>query len=135
MIRCPHCHQPMPIGLPEGLYLTPRERIIIDKIRHAGDYGSSAEELIDAIYRDRADGGPENASRCLWTAIDRLKKKLAPYGFQIKGRGPSGCYTLERPYDAAKDVEGCFNDAYAAVRERVAKGGKGWIPGGSNNAT
>lgn len=31
-------------------------------------------------------------------------------------------------YDAAKDVEGSFNDAYAAVRQRVVNGGKGWEP-------
>lgn len=31
-------------------------------------------------------------------------------------------------YDAAKDVEGSFNDAYAALRERVAAGGPGWEP-------
>ena len=31
-------------------------------------------------------------------------------------------------YDSAKDVEGSFNDAYAAVRERMANGGKGWEP-------
>lgn len=34
----------------------------------------------------------------------------------------------ELEYDSAKDVEGSFNDAYAAVRERVAKGGPGWEP-------
>ena len=31
-------------------------------------------------------------------------------------------------YDPAKDVEGCFNDAYAAIRDRVAAGGPGWTP-------
>jgi hypothetical protein len=31
-------------------------------------------------------------------------------------------------YDSAKDVEGCFHDAYAAVRDRVANGGPGWTP-------
>jgi N6-adenosine-specific RNA methylase IME4 len=31
-------------------------------------------------------------------------------------------------YDAAKDIEGSFNDAYAAIRERMAAGGPGWEP-------
>lgn len=35
---------------------------------------------------------------------------------------------LDLEYDAARDVEGSFNDAYAAVRDRVAKGGPGWTP-------
>lgn len=35
---------------------------------------------------------------------------------------------IDIPYDPVADVEGSFNDAYAAVRERMAKGGKGWQP-------
>jgi N6-adenosine-specific RNA methylase IME4 len=31
-------------------------------------------------------------------------------------------------YDAAADVEGSFSEAYAAIRERQAKGGPGWNP-------
>ena len=31
-------------------------------------------------------------------------------------------------YDPVKDVEGCFNDAYEAIRARVAAGGPGWTP-------
>lgn len=38
-------------------------------------------------------------------------------------------YRLVDPeYDSNKDVEGSFNDAYAAVRARVAQGGPGWEP-------
>jgi hypothetical protein len=37
------------------------------------------------------------------------------------------CWEPEE-YDAAKDVEGSFNDAYAAIRERKANGGPGWKP-------
>ena len=32
------------------------------------------------------------------------------------------------PYDAKADFAGCIDDCYAAVRERVAAGGKGWTP-------
>lgn len=31
-------------------------------------------------------------------------------------------------YDANKDIEGSFADAYKAVRERVKQGGPGWSP-------
>jgi DNA modification methylase len=31
-------------------------------------------------------------------------------------------------YDSDKDVTGSFEEAYAAVRERVANGGPGWKP-------
>ena len=32
------------------------------------------------------------------------------------------------PYDAADDFAGSINEGYAAVRERIAAGGKGWTP-------
>ena len=35
---------------------------------------------------------------------------------------------FDRPDDSAADVEGSFNDAYAAVRDRMAAGGPGWEP-------
>jgi hypothetical protein len=39
------------------------------------------------------------------------------------------CYGDEAPpYDAAADFAGSLDDCYAAVRERVAAGGKGWEP-------
>lgn len=31
-------------------------------------------------------------------------------------------------YDSADDVAKCFEAAYAAIRERVARGGPSWIP-------
>jgi hypothetical protein len=34
----------------------------------------------------------------------------------------------EPPYDAAADFAGSLDDCYRAVRERVAAGGKPWIP-------
>lgn len=39
-----------------------------------------------------------------------------------------GVEWVDGPYNADKDLAGCFNVGYAAVRERVAAGGKGWRP-------
>jgi hypothetical protein len=33
---------------------------------------------------------------------------------------------LSPAYDIKKNLAGCFNDGYAAIRERVANGGPGW---------
>lgn len=35
---------------------------------------------------------------------------------------------MNEDYDAEKDVAGCFEEAYCAIRERVRNGGPGWEP-------
>ncbi len=37
-------------------------------------------------------------------------------------------YRIAPEYDATKDIEGSFSDAYAAIRERKEAGGPGWEP-------
>jgi hypothetical protein len=34
----------------------------------------------------------------------------------------------DEPYDAADDFSRSIDDCYAAIRDRVAAGGKGWKP-------
>lgn len=31
-------------------------------------------------------------------------------------------------YDPMKDLAGCFDECYRAIRERMAAGGPGWVP-------
>jgi hypothetical protein len=38
------------------------------------------------------------------------------------------CNEHRDDYDAHKDVQGSFKEAYAAIRERMRKGGPGWSP-------
>ena len=39
---------------------------------------ASTVQLVDALYGDRDDGGPEYASRCVYVWICFLRRKLAP---------------------------------------------------------
>ena len=51
-------------------------------------------------------------------------------GVNVERRRVDGItsYRITPPYDATKDIEGSFSDAYAAIRERKEAGGPGWEP-------
>lgn len=93
---------------------------------------SKADELVDRLksgwasaedLRKELDWLPHT----LRGAISTIAKKR---GLKIERRRENGItsYRIEPEYDANKDVEGCFSDAYAAIRDRVAAGGPGWEP-------
>jgi N6-adenosine-specific RNA methylase IME4 len=73
---------------------------------------------------------------CVHERIERLV--AGPYlelfarqrrpGWDCWGNETDKFKPTEPEYDAVKDVEGSFNDAYAAVRERMAAGGPSWEP-------
>ena len=44
----------------------------------------SREALIDAMYGDRPDGGPEYAKKIIDISICKLRRKLVPFGVTIK---------------------------------------------------
>jgi N6-adenosine-specific RNA methylase IME4 len=67
---------------------------------------------------------------------DRIERLVAGPRLELFGRAERAGWTVRgdqvgkfsAPYDPTADTEGSFNDAYAAVRERVAAGGPGWTP-------
>jgi hypothetical protein len=56
------------------------------------------ESIIDQLFSDRADGGPESASRVVDTQLAHLRKIVLGYGWMIKrvggGRGGQCSYQL-----------------------------------------
>ncbi|GLS29598.1 Transcriptional regulatory protein, C terminal [Mesorhizobium albiziae] len=51
----------------------------------------SIRELIDAVYGDRADGGPESAEQIIRNRISMLMPRLLRHGWAIEGgRGLGG---------------------------------------------
>lgn len=58
----------------------------------------TSEGLIDAMYSDRSDGGPDNATSVLTTTVSRLKDRVEGYGWTIvsfgRGKGNSASYKL-----------------------------------------
>ena len=41
------------------------------------------QALADAIYADRADGGPDNADHVVRIQIQRMRERLEPHGIRI----------------------------------------------------
>jgi DNA-binding winged helix-turn-helix (wHTH) protein len=56
----------------------------------------SKQALIDHVYGDRPDGGPDTASDCIRMTIWNLRRRLAPFGWTISDSRKGGGYRLER---------------------------------------
>lgn len=97
MIKCPCCHG---IGLVEEeapVPLTPIQQKIYDIVRSA-KHGIDGPTLVNRVYADREDGGPEFASVCVHMTIMRMNKRLLPANIKIGAthRGVGGKFRVER---------------------------------------
>lgn len=55
--------------------------------------GMNLRELVDAVYRDAEDGGPDNAEVTVRTQVWHLNKRIKKLGLQISStRGPGAVY-------------------------------------------
>jgi N6-adenosine-specific RNA methylase IME4 len=65
-------------------------------------------------------------------AYSRIHRLYPGPFLELFGRKPHDGWTVwgneVDPYDRNADVEGSFNEAYRAIRERVAAGGPKWVP-------
>lgn len=98
---CPNCGQRViDSSLPEGLRLTPMLERIFLTVKRAGAGGILLEDLIDRVYADHVDGGPDWDKQSIRTSIHRLNSKLIDYNMII--RAPRGgnhaptAYTLRK---------------------------------------
>ena len=79
------------------IYLIPSEQIVLREFMDR-PYASTVQ-LVDALYGDRADGGPEYASRCVYVWICLLRGKLVPpwgiesvkrrFGYELRSHSSS----------------------------------------------
>ncbi len=94
--HCPCCQQPIPdpIGFRPGIHLGAVEARLFQTLRRAPD-GLTCGELIDIIYANRRDGGPEH--NIISVMAKNINRKIAPLGLRIKGTGgPGSVYRLLR---------------------------------------
>jgi hypothetical protein len=97
MITCPCCggrgeiEERAPVEL-QGLQFK-----IYDEVRRH-PYGIETPKLVDRIYADRIDGGPDSALKTIHVMVWRLNAKLRPAGQRIYGtaRGTGSVYKLQR---------------------------------------
>jgi hypothetical protein len=97
MSSCSACGQALPLPFDIGIELSPRRRELLEIVYRAGRYGIATERVIELLYGNDPNGGPENARKTVHIRVCQLNKLLAPRGWRIYGRGAhNGFYILEK---------------------------------------
>lgn len=97
MMTCPLCE-----GTGKSLERSPvpltNMQFRIFKIVRGSPHGIEGRRLIDRVYADQRDGGPDFASRSVHVQICKMNGRLKAVGLQIKAtaRGRGGVYRLGR---------------------------------------
>ena len=85
---CECCGHPLP-DLAVQLELTKRQRQMFEALRRAGKAGITLDRIMEVVYGDDSDGGPDSTT-VLHVQRTKMKGKLAKFGLQItttKGHG------------------------------------------------
>lgn len=96
MSECPCCGQTLPPRTYPDLRLSPTQQRILDRVERAGPYGILSTDLLDHLYLDDRDGGPETGRKCLAAHVCHLNKKLAKKGKRVSA--PVGGYHCPTSY-------------------------------------
>lgn len=87
MTTCPNCgcrlHERSVGDDFEGVHFPEKQRRILKVLVEARGGTVPFERLVDAMYYDHPDGGPEYAKTCLGVRITHMRKVLKPLGYQI----------------------------------------------------
>jgi hypothetical protein len=88
---CSACRRPFP---PDLVVHGPVRQRIVDVIADRPD-GITRGELLDLVYADDIDGGPDNPNT-ISVLIKHANAELAPQGYRIESmwRGPGARYRL-----------------------------------------
>lgn len=63
------------------------QRRIFDRLAARIGRDVSKDVLVDALYADRADGGPTHAENIVSIEITRLRRAIEPFGWSLISRG------------------------------------------------
>lgn len=95
MIVCPCCGGTGRIEEKAPVPLPPMQFRIYDVVRRA-KHGISGPRLIDAVYADRSDGGPEFAEQSVYVQIRNLNRRLAKVCLKVSANRRRENYRLVR---------------------------------------
>jgi len=92
---CPCCGRPVvtPMAMTSlgaAIQLSNHERRIFNRLARSPGAWVSPAQLVDAVFSDEEDGGPERAVSSVSSAVKTLRRKLATTGLKIEtsfGRG------------------------------------------------
>jgi hypothetical protein len=96
-ITCPCCGGSGQIEEQAPVPLTPLQFKIYDAVRRS-KHGLGSRALIDRVYADRIDGGPDNPINTICQTIKNMNARLAVVGQRVHGttRGVGSVYRLQR---------------------------------------
>ena len=90
---CPQCQRPLPPALP--VHGPVRQRIV-DLIASRSDAGITRHELLDLVYANDPNGGPDTEN-VISVLVKKANNDLAPLGYCITATGgPGSRYHLQR---------------------------------------
>jgi hypothetical protein len=112
-------------------------RLLIWPVRKNDLYQSKRFDVLVLVI-----GGPEIFEIAGWISKEafRQRHQIAPEGHKLfpgtRFMDRDALWPVLKPsdwlppdnYDATKDVEGSFNEAYQEIRKRIVQGGRGWEP-------
>ncbi len=94
-VTCPCCEGRGTVPDITPVDLTPNQRKLFNCVKAAkGSIGGHA--LVERMYGDRHDGGPEDALNAVHVTINQMNKRLAKVNLKIRAqsRGPGSTYRI-----------------------------------------
>jgi hypothetical protein len=95
---------------------------LYDRVQRSGRYGVNRGALVDYVYSDREDGGPDNASRSLDVHLLYLNRKLRPIRQEITQAVPSGPYVLRAGPTGIRPVSALTTPEREALKSELTRG-------------
>ena len=97
---CSACGQTLPPRIDLGIRLTSGQQRLVERVHRAGVEGILSTDLLDYMYGDDPNGGPETGKKALAVRICQLNKVLRKKGWCI--RAPKGGMREPTPYRLVK---------------------------------
>jgi len=92
---CKCCGHPL-VSDEIGVVLTPLQRRIFNVVKRAGTAGISGGDIMDEVYANTRDGGPDSTN-IIAVVANHANKRLSQFNIKIQGkRGVGGRFTLEK---------------------------------------
>lgn len=92
---CPSCGgfigEAAPLDQVRESVTQPSRRLILDMLSSKPGAPVLRDRILDRLYGDRADGGPDSGDHVVKAMVSQLRRQIEPFGWTITGsRGGSG---------------------------------------------
>lgn len=101
---CPACGQPLsrhslqPSQVRDVAGLSEFQLRIFDRLNRRFGAWVQTRLVVDYLYADDPDGGPESANKVLNVEAHSMRRKLRPFGLTVRGKSSGGTGGAEGQY-------------------------------------